>query len=255
MPLSFADPLPPAPFVNVALVGPPKTGKTAGAASAPGPVAYCNFDLPNATRFAREKYGDEHVREVEFPKPTEEQKSPVLDTMHDLAVAAWAGEFKTVVLDPVGDLYRRLLEEKTSMKLRFGIEHRGDVSTMMARMFHSLCEAPCNFVAVAHEMPVQDEGSGETRVFPFTGTQKTTLGAKLLGMVDVIAYTGISYNDEGAPTFWGQLVAQNGRPGGDRFNCLADPKTGSRVLDLSEWIEAIRTAENTKTKTKETKTL
>jgi len=253
MTLTFAEELPPAPFVNICLVGPPKTGKTAAAASAPGPIAYGNLDLPNATRFARAKFGDEKVKEVVFPKPSEEQKTPVADTMHDLAVAAWRGDFATVVLDPVSDLYRRLLEEKTESKLRFGIEHRGDVSTMMTRMFHSFCQAPCNFVAVAHEMPVKDEGSGETRVFPFTGTTNTTVGGKLLGMVDVIAYTGVSYDDEGAPTFWGQLVTQNGRPGGDRFNCLADPRTGSRVLDLSEWIDAIRAAENTNTKETKTK--
>ena len=251
MSLTFADPLPPTPTINVALIGPPKTGKTAAAASAPGPVAYLSLDTPNATRFARKKFGDEHFRQVAIPPVTDEQQSPVLDTLYDLGRAAWAGEFASVVIDPVSGLYRRLLEEKTQRRLRFGIEHRGDVSTIMARAFLGLCEAPCNFIAVAHELVV--EGNDEARVFPYTGTKSTTLGGELLGNVDIIAYSGVSYAEDGTATYLAQLVTQKGRPGGDRFDCLADPASGCREMNLSEWIEAIRAAESTNTKTKETK--
>jgi len=253
MTLTFAEPLGPTPTINIALIGPPKTGKTAGAGSAPGPVGYLNLDTPNATRFARKKYGDEHFREIKIPEVTEEQQSPVLDTLYDLGRAAFAAELATIVIDPISDLYRRLLEEKTQRKLRFGIEHRGDVSTIMARTFLGLCEAPVNFVAVAHEMPVKDEGSGETRVYPFTGTNNTNLGGKLLGNVDIIAYSGVSYAEDGTPTYLAQLTSAKGRPGGDRFDCLADPATGCRELNLAEWVQAIRDAETPTQNHKENK--
>jgi len=41
------------PNTNVLLYGPPKSGKTVAAASAPKPLLYLNADRPNATRFAR----------------------------------------------------------------------------------------------------------------------------------------------------------------------------------------------------------
>ena len=53
----------PDPNVNVLLYGGPKTGKTMGAASAPGPILYLNADRPNATRLAHAKYG-KAIREV-----------------------------------------------------------------------------------------------------------------------------------------------------------------------------------------------
>lgn len=49
--LNFVEPLTEA-HMNILLYGPPKTGKTVGAATAPGPILYLNADRPNATRYA-----------------------------------------------------------------------------------------------------------------------------------------------------------------------------------------------------------
>ncbi len=237
MSLKFAPPPEATPTINVALIGPPKAGKTTGASSAPGPVLYLNCDLPTATRFARRRHGD-NVEEVVFEG---------LQTLADIAMEVCNPntDFKTVVIDPVGELYRQLLEERSKRAIRPSLPEYGDVAVYLERFLRAMCEAPTNAVFVCHDHPVKDEASGETQTFPFTGSTGNggiKLGRQLLGMVDVIGFTGLVINDEGKKEALAQLTSNKGRPGGDRFDVLAG-ETGMRRLDLSEWIDAIRTAE------------
>jgi hypothetical protein len=62
-------------------------------------------------------------------------------------------------------------------------------------------------------------------------------------MVDIVGFTGAIEQEGGGLEYVAQLRPGRGRQAGDGFNCLADPTTGIRALDLSEWIEAIKAHE------------
>lgn len=233
MTLSFAPPVEDVPTINVALLGPPKTGKTMGAASAPGKVLYVNVDLPTATRFARKRYGDK-VQEVAF-----EGMQTLVDVTHEAHDPK--SEFKTVVIDTVGELYRLILEEESKGAVRPTLNQYGDTGSNIERFLRAMCKAPVNAVFICHDHPVKDEAAGEMVVLPWTGTTNPKLGRQLLGMVDVIGYTGV-VEKEGGREYVAQLTQNKGRPGGDRFNVLAG-ETGVRTLDLSQWIDLIQAAE------------
>lgn len=243
MTLQYAPAVGDVPTINVALIGPPKTGKTTGAASAPGKVLYVNTDLPTATRFARRKFGDK-VQEAIF-----EGMQTLVDVTHS---AYDTTDFQTVAIDTVGDLYRRMLEDSSNRAVRPSLPTYGDVSVYLERFLRSLCEAPVNAIFVCHDLPLHDEATGESSVLPFMGSigkGGLKLGRQLLGMVDVIGFTGVVEKDSGRE-FVAQLTTNKGRPGGDRFNILAG-ETGVRRLDLSEWIDAIRAAEEEESNEKE----
>ena len=151
-------------------------------------------------------------------------------------------EFKTVVIDLAGELYRLILEEEAKGATRPTLNQYGDTGSNIERFCRALCRAPVNAVFVCHDHPVKDEGAGEVIQLPWTGTGNPKLGRQLLGMVDVIAFTGVIEQSEGGREFVGQLTTNKGRPGGDRFNVLAGD-TSYRRLDLSEWIDTIVAAE------------
>ena len=223
-----------APQINVALVGPPKTGKTAGAASAPGPILYLNAELLNRLRFARRQYG-EKLRVVQV-----QGEQTLIDATHAIAT----GEFATVVVDSIGELRTVLLKELASgnagkMKNKPTLDQYGEAQSIIERFCRMLCRAPINVVLVFHSEHVKDDESGEVIHEATTGSSKPKLARTLLGMVDIVGFTGAIPQDEGGFEYVAQLVPAKGRQGGDGFNCLADPKTGIRKLDLSEWVEAI----------------
>lgn len=247
MTLEFAAELPPTPTINVALIGPPKTGKSTGAASAPGPVLYVNVDLPTATRFARLKYPDVH--EVALGT-TAEGTTEAMKLMVDVTMEVFSPEtkFKTVVIDPVGELHRRLLEEQSNRALSPSLPTYGNVSTHLERFMRKMCEAPLNAIFVCHDLPITEEGLDPV-VLPFMGTTGkggVKLGRQLLGMVDVIGYSGVVQTEDG-PVYSAQLVQGKGRQAGDRFNALAEPATGGRAMDLTEWVDLIVASEKATT--------
>jgi phage nucleotide-binding protein len=226
-----------ATYANVLLYGPPKSGKTAAAASAPGTILYLNLDLPNATRFARGRAGD-RMHEVQFEG---------LQTLVDIYAAVHQEPtFDTVVIDPIGDLYRRLLEEASDKSVRPTLNQYGDVGTHLERFCRSLCEAPINVVLIAHEFPVQDEASGEVEKLLWTGTKSSSaqMSNKLMGMVDIVGYTGILETEDAGKQYVAQLANAGGRRGGDRFDVLGD----WRPLDLTEWftLAGVHTGTTTK---------
>jgi hypothetical protein len=203
-----------------------------------------NLDLPNATRYARSKKRDPdgRVMEVELP-PFEERKLPVFDLMGEISrsVADPRQEVaEVVVTDPMGELYRRLLEEVSNRSIHPTFDHRLWVTTQIERYCRFLCELPTiSAIFVCHELPVKDESTESFERLPFTGTTNINLGAKLMSMVDVIAYAGVSVQENGAKEYGAQLIIDQGRRGGDRFDCLGD----YRPLDLKDWFAAIAGAE------------
>lgn len=230
MTLEFQPPPGDTPTINVVLLGPPKTGKTTGAASAPGKILYLNTELPTATRFARLTHG-ERLAEVKF-----EGMSTLVDATYEVYNADTG--FSTVVVDSVGELYRLLLEEESKGAIRPTLNQYGDTTSNVERFCRAMCKSPLHAVFVCHDHPVRDEASGETERLPWTGTGNPKLGRNLMGMVDVVGFTGVVEQD-GSTEYVAQLIPAKGRPGGDRFNALGK----TRPVDLAEWIEAIRQKE------------
>jgi len=219
------------PHTNTLLYGPPKTGKTAGAASSPGKVTLLNCDLPNATYYAHSRDTDHRLTELAL------DQGDVMHTMIEVVTELKSGSamIDTIVVDPVGELHRRLIEEMSNRAVRPSLPQYGDTSTHVERFCRALCELPVNTVFICHDYPVKDEASGQIERLPWTGTTNPALGSKLMGMVDIIGYTGAIEQENGEHLYIAQLVTDRGRRGGDRFNVLGD----WRPLDLTEWHEAI----------------
>jgi hypothetical protein len=216
------------PYMNVLLYGPPKTGKTTGAASAPPGVLYINCDLPNATRLA-------HRLHPEMAEARFEGMQTIIDVQAIAAAQAAKpqGERKlqTVVIDPIGEMHRRLLEETSKGAIRPQIQDYGDVTVYIERFCRALCEMDVNVVLVAHETTSKDESNGTHERLPWTGTSNAALGAKLMAMVDIIGYTTVVDQEGGGKAHVAQLTHGGGQRGGDRFTVLG----AERALDLSEW--------------------
>jgi hypothetical protein len=217
------------PHANVLLYGEPKSGKTAGAASAPGRILYLNADLPNSTLYAHRTHNqDGRIVWARF------EGMETLKEVGKLATSDNPG-FDTLVLDPVGEAYRIMLEEQTNRAIsNIDVRHYQFVGVQLERFCRSMCEADVNFVIVAHDRPVEDESNGTVERLPITGTKNPELGRKLMGMVDIVGYTGASIDEDGKVTYMAQLANGKGRHGGDRFDSLGT----LRPLDLAEWFEA-----------------
>jgi hypothetical protein len=226
-------------YANVLLFGPPKTGKTTGAASAPGLIGYLNTEQPNSTEYAHMQDTEGRIKELLVPKDPKPLLSEVMRSCYPQT-----GEgFDTWVLDTVGELHRRLLVHRSKGAVRPTLDAYGDVAREVEDFCRFMVHAPCNFVIVAHEQPVKDETSGGFKTLPFTGTSNPSLAQKLLGMVDIIGFTGavqVATEDDQRETLYvSQLTPTEGRPVGvrGRFNALLTPE-GYRITNLTEWFAA-----------------
>jgi hypothetical protein len=234
-PLSFVDrPDPNVVRMNVLLYGSPKTGKTAGAATAPGPTLLVNADLPNASRIAHRVAGD-RLRELAWP-----EEGGVLQTMIDVHHVVYGQDPPdTVIVDTVGDLHRRLLEDLAKRAIRPTLNAYGDTIVHIERFCRMLCEAPVNAIFVAHEWPVHNEdGTVDKLLWAGTKSSSESFSQKLMGMVDVVGYTAIMDTQEGRQ-YVAQLVTQSGRRGGDRFSALGD----WQPVNIENWIRLVQAAE------------
>lgn len=200
-----------------------------------------NADLPNAPHYARERDVEGRILEVAFEG---------LSTLADVIIGVEqerngaAKLVDTIVVDPIGELHRRLLEEQSNRAIRPTLQAYGDVSVHLERFCRRLCELPVNVVFVCHEFPVKDEATGTIERLPYTGTTNPALGQKLLGMVDIVGYTGVIEREDGSKLYAAQLIQAGGRRGGDRYAVLGD----LQPLDLSAWLALINptTAEESK---------
>lgn len=220
------------PTLNVCLYGPGGTGKTVGACSAPGPILVLNAEGPGALRYSREMYGDK-IREVEI------EGEDTLDEAF-LYLRDGKGKEATVVVDTVGELYGKILENKGGA--RPTLQQYGDTNTKIERFVRALRDLPINVVLICHEQV--DDGDGEITRRPMTGGKK--LPEIIVAQMDVVAYTGVVPATEDEPAHYkGQLVEAGGRRAKDRTGRLGD----FRDLDLTDWITTATSTNGTKEKT------
>jgi hypothetical protein len=223
MPLEFVEPSEEL-NVNVMLYGPPKTGKTAGACTAPGPVLVVNADSPNATRWAHAHREGLHEIKVHG-------LATLIDVVNELNDNP--DRFASVVVDPIGELHRQVIEGISGRAIRPKLNDYGDVAVHLERFCRALCALPVTAVFVAHETSQKDEDSGAFERLPWTGTTNPALGGKIMSMVDIIGYTGVIQNAENAdPRYVAQLLPGGGRKGGARFGDLG----AVREVNISEWV-------------------
>jgi hypothetical protein len=220
MSLTFVEPSAVAPTMNILLYGPGGTGKTVNACSAPGPVLVGNAEGESALRFARGKWGDEKIHEKAITCAKD---------LDDIFVHVREGcEEKTLVIDSVGEVYQRLVEELAGTG-RASLQNYGDVNTKIERFVRAIKDLPINVVLIAHEQLDEDDGASIKR--PATGGKK--LPEKLVAAVDVVGYCAVIPEAEDAPRrYVAQLVEANGKRAKDRSGALGKV----RDIDLSEWI-------------------
>ncbi|WP_026912316.1 AAA family ATPase [Patulibacter minatonensis] len=231
-PLNFVD-APNAPDTfNVLLYGPPKSGKTAAAATAPGPILWVNLEGGGALGYARKVAASRgsDIHEVRVEK--DDQIKPILDQVYLHVRDGMAPKVKTVVIDTIGKV-RDQLGRNIGRGKQPSIQQWGDIAKIVEGFVVGMRDLPVNVVFLAHQK-VSDSDTGDRIVEPMIGGAST---AKVCGEADVIAYCGRHETDDG-PQYMGVLVEHNGRIGGDRSGGLGT----SRQLDLSEWLDTYRKA-------------
>lgn len=218
--LNFIKPTDAPPTINVLLYGPGGVGKSVNASSAPGPILYGNAEGENALRYARGKWGDEKIHEYPITGAKD---------LDDIFVYIREGcEEKTLVIDPVGEVYQRLVDELAGGG-RASLQNYGDVNTKIERFVRAVKDLPINVVLICHEQVDDEEGEVTRR--PMTGGKK--LPEKLVAAVDVVGYCAVLPETDDAPRRWvAQLVEANGKRAKDRSGALGKV----RDIDISEWL-------------------
>lgn len=206
---------------NVLLYGPPGSGKSVAAVTAPSPVLVVNAEGPNALAYARKI--QPQLLEVRFDGRA---------TLHQVLEHVRAGRDpkpRTVVIDSIFKVYGALLERLGGKHPK--IQHYGEVNKDVADFVRALRDLPVNVVLVAHEKIDQNEDEAITR--PLTGGQQ--LPEVLMGEVDVAAYCA-AHRTENGVRYVGQLIEAKGRRAKDRSGALG----AHRNLNLSEWLQVYR---------------
>jgi hypothetical protein len=204
-------------------------------------VLLVNCDLPNASWFAHRVTKD--LIEVHY-ESFKDTMIAIAESLKkkDLTFGGLSKKpVQTIVLDPVGELYRRMLEEFSQSAVSPSLPTYQAVQVHLERFCRFLCESQdVNFVMTAHEFPVQDESSGEVEKLLWAGTKANSqsMSQKLMGMVDVVGYTAVVEKEGGGYEYVAQLVNGKGRRGGDRFDDLLGEGEVSRPVNLAEWFAA-----------------
>lgn len=235
-------------YGNGLLFGPPKTGKSNGAHTAPGRVLYLNFETSkNATIYARQQAKARgvlgNIQEPKIPR-WKKDTTPIWDMMVEVGRGAWADEprWDSIVVDPISEMYVRLLAEQSERARRPTMDQRANAWADLERWIKSLVEAPVHLIVVAHEMQAQQ--GEQLKSFASVGSQTASIqgfGPKLMGLVDFIAFSGvIEVEGQDKPQFVAQMRPGQGpdgsnRPAGSRFDVLMDEAV--RTVDLTEWFK------------------
>lgn len=235
--LEFVD-AEPRDHLSMLLYGPSGEGKTVAAASAPGPIVYCNADGPGALRFARRHHAGKEI--LELPITGKRPLEHLFVEIRDRTV-----EPKTVVLDSLGRIYDVVLSE-IARGGKPTLPNYQEAGVFIERYVLALLEQPVHLVLVAHDNPVvvagsEEEGTQQIELFPHTGTNNPGLAKKLMRPLDVVAYCGRVVTKEGEEERE-QFLAQTFKAGGRHAKDRTDVIGRFAPLDLTDWIERVQAA-------------
>lgn len=232
--LAFVDAPPVPETFNVLLYGPPKSGKSTAAATAPGPVLWVSAEGPGALSYARKIAGQRgtQILEVRIDRQTD-ARQVLRDVIRHVRDGLDPAP-RTVVVDTLAKVREALIRQIVVPGAKNSIQQFGEVARILREFVQTMRDQPVNFVLIAHQ-EISD-ADGERIVRALIGGALTE---EIPGEVDVIAYTH-SFKDEesGERRYVGQLVEAKGRIAGDRSGGLG----AVRDLDLTEWLAVYRAA-------------
>jgi hypothetical protein len=232
MTIVIAEPAEVPETFNVLLYGPPGAGKTAGAATAPGPLMWVNLEGGGALSYARKVAGERgtELHEVRVNRD-EPQLSQILRGVYAHVRDGAEPVVRTVVVDTIGKVRDHLAREfGADQPSRDSMQKWKVVATTMDGFVQGLRDLDVNVVLIAHE-DISDDPAGSGRVIrPKIGGHTE----KVCAEADIIAYCGRAPDG----TYAGVLAQVNERRAKDRSGGLGS----SRELDLAEWLGAYREA-------------
>lgn len=231
-PLEFVNPSETEATWRICLWAAPGQGKSVAAASAPTPILVLSADRPSAYRFARKLHGHgaSDLREVRY------QDAYSLDAVFQYLGSDEGKAIRTVVLDPVSNIYDQLVDTapQVTIKGRKSPDYQL-VNKKLLGFVKDLRRFDVNLVLVAHEK-IGDSDDGDGKLYPALGGP--SLINKLLAEMDVCAHIErVMRTPEGAdepePVWIGQIQPRDNLVCKDGTNALGD----RRVANLTRWIE------------------
>jgi AAA domain len=216
---------------NVLLYGPPKSGKTTAAATAPGPILWVNAEGAGALGYARKVAAERgtEIHEVRITRGSGDVREVLRQVLEHVRAGVDPAP-RTIVVDTLGKTRDAMVKQIVQPGSRNTLQQYGEVNRVLSEFITFLRDQPVNMVLLAHE--AVSDCDGERIVEPLIGGALTQFAP---GEVDVLAYCGIVTDDDtGYRRYVGQLVEGRGRRAGDRSGGLGS----TRDLDVSEWLAA-----------------
>jgi hypothetical protein len=220
MSLVFVDPAEPVTSYGVILWAAGGQGKTVRACSAPAPILALSADRKNAYKVARRAYPDKQIREVRFV-------DVFTLTKVEQHVADPANGIRTVIVDPVGNVYDQLVASVTPRD--DGEPDYQKVNLRLLAFVKALRDLDVNVVLVAHET-INDSRGADGKTYPALGGPKVI--NRLVAEMDIVAHVERELAEDG-PVWVGQLQPRGDLVCKEAFDALGE----RRPVDLTEWFD------------------
>lgn len=239
--LTFADDAA-TEYANVVLYGEPGCGKSAAAASAPGPLLWLNLEGRNSTAFARKllRQSGGSIREV----IAAEQAMRTVDLLRLFVAEARTGSYASVVVDTLGALRSALVKEMVAKNTKQSLQQYGAVADEMTAFVLALRDTAANVVFLSHEEEVKSDEGGLLKVRPMIGGKATD---DVIKEMDVVAFCTVVPAAEGEPArYMAQYVPGRGRVAKDRSDGLGAFGPSSAGHIIPTFLQALQTPQDAK---------